>query len=601
MKKMKKIVSVWILVMAMIIAPIQYVQPVQANGAITLSGIPESAKIDDTFTVTVAIPDGYMAGLILEYNASVLSYESCSVDATGGSGDLHFNIFSGNSATVTFKAIAEGECTIKVYVNGNIGATDAEANEVDLTEATGKVTVKNEVVEEEEPTKSNDNSLQYIKLSSGTLSPEFKYNIVNYTATVDYSVTSIVVDAKTSNSKATIESVTGYDNLQVGENTITIVVVAENGVKATYRIVVTRLADTENNGGNEGDNGNEGNTGDNGENGEEGKRELNYTYNGQDLSVKNDIPEDLIPVHFKETVTEISGQKIGALKFEKGDVTLLYLENAEGYGNLYVYDAEENDVYPFIKLTGESSYVIVLRPAKDTTMEGYTQCTLSIEGKGTITAFQKTKEIKDGKNDGIWKIFFNPLVCNAAEVNISDFYLMYCINSKGETGWYLYDAVENTFQRYSKDLKNSGVSGSGEFTDEEIADMAATNLALKNKQDRMQMVLYALGIAVAVLLVALIIVTIMGMKSTKIKDIEEEDDFKEEVKNTPYGKLQREEPVRIQYEEQKPGEPKNSPYGKLIPEEAEKRDDFDIEISINDAFPEDEEDYEDEDLEILDV
>ena len=76
-----------------------------------------------------------------------------------------------------------------------------------------------------------------MKLSSGTLSPSFKYNVTKYTATVGYDVTKVVVSAKTSNEKATIESVTGDGtvNLKVGDNVIEIVVKAENGVKAVEK------------------------------------------------------------------------------------------------------------------------------------------------------------------------------------------------------------------------------------------------------------------------------------------------------------------------------------------------------------------------------
>ena len=94
-------------------------------------------------------------------------------------------------------------------------------------------------------TLSPDNSLDSLSISGAELSPAFYYSTVNYTATVSYDVTDVTVTAKTSNRNAAIESISGYENLSVGENTIKIVVVAENGNKATYTVKLTRLAEGE--------------------------------------------------------------------------------------------------------------------------------------------------------------------------------------------------------------------------------------------------------------------------------------------------------------------------------------------------------------------
>ena len=74
--------------------------------------------------------------------------------------------------------------------------------------------------------KSGDNSLSTLTISPGTLSPAFQYNNTNYTASVDADVTSVTVDAKTSNANAVVESVSGNTDLKQGQNTISIVVKA---------------------------------------------------------------------------------------------------------------------------------------------------------------------------------------------------------------------------------------------------------------------------------------------------------------------------------------------------------------------------------------
>ena len=89
-------------------------------------------------------------------------------------------------------------------------------------------------------TLSADNSLEVLSLSAGTLSPDFTGKTVQYTATVPNDVTSVTVTATPVNEFATVQSITGNDNLQVGTNTIKVVVKAQNGALAQYTITLTR-------------------------------------------------------------------------------------------------------------------------------------------------------------------------------------------------------------------------------------------------------------------------------------------------------------------------------------------------------------------------
>ena len=89
-------------------------------------------------------------------------------------------------------------------------------------------------------TLSADNSLEVLSLSAGTLSPDFTGKTVQYTATVPNDVTSVTVTATPVNEFATVQSITGNDNLQVGTNSIKVVVKAQNGALAQYTITLTR-------------------------------------------------------------------------------------------------------------------------------------------------------------------------------------------------------------------------------------------------------------------------------------------------------------------------------------------------------------------------
>jgi len=89
-------------------------------------------------------------------------------------------------------------------------------------------------------TTSSDNSLKSLTLSKGTLNPEFKYNVVKYSATVPSGTESITVNAQVSNKSAKILSISGGDKLKDGQNTIKVTVEAGNKQLAVYTIIVTR-------------------------------------------------------------------------------------------------------------------------------------------------------------------------------------------------------------------------------------------------------------------------------------------------------------------------------------------------------------------------
>ena len=88
-------------------------------------------------------------------------------------------------------------------------------------------------------TKSSNNYLSTLSLSSGTIS--FVKDTLAYQIKVPYTVSDITTTATTEDSKSKV-TVTGGTNLIVGDNTIIILVTAENGATKTYTITVARQA-----------------------------------------------------------------------------------------------------------------------------------------------------------------------------------------------------------------------------------------------------------------------------------------------------------------------------------------------------------------------
>ena len=476
--------------------------------SLTISGVPSNVKIGDEFKLNITCPKGISAKITVEYDSKVISYVSGD-NASGGNGLV---IVTGGSwgedivktNTITFKAIGAGKTTIKVSTDD---ATDIEGNIISLSGTSTTVTVDNQATDNPtEPQKSADNSLSSLKLSNATLSPSFKKSTTKYTATVAYDVTKVVVSAKTSNNKAVIESVTddGTVNLKVGENTIKIVVRAENGVKATYTIVVTRKAqestpvtppevDTP-------------------PTSEITPPEVNemLQWNGEQLQPVETIPQESIPANFESTLLVVNGQQLQGLTFTKGDLKVLYLNNTNGAGSLYVYDEAQQTIYPFIKLISEKGHVIVLLPDEQNAPapEGFENCTFSIEGKGLVSAYQLKEDIASEES----------------EVNIRDFYLVYCMNDAGEKGWYMYDSIEGTYQRYIP-IVPSVQTGSDDVVD---TDLESKYTALEKELNTAKMTQYIiLAIAAAVIFILLIVIIVLAVKGRKKKD----DSFEDEKAN----------------------------------------------------------------------
>lgn len=93
--------------------------------------------------------------------------------------------------------------------------------------------------------KSSNANLSGITLSSGTLNPVFNPNQTAYTVSAPNSVTSVTVTGTKADSSASLSSNNGVaQSLNVGTNTITIIVTAQDGVTTkSYAITVDRAGD----------------------------------------------------------------------------------------------------------------------------------------------------------------------------------------------------------------------------------------------------------------------------------------------------------------------------------------------------------------------
>lgn len=496
MKKLFGCILSLVVAVMLVFTPAEHVY---AQG-LGLSVSSSSIAVGKTVKVTVSMPSGY-------FGTVVISSSDEGVLSNGGDGVANIGDAAGypTSQSFSFTAKAAGSCTIKAYCTV-VG--DAEGNDAGgtITGASTKVTVTsassnndsnsnkdnkdnsgsntgndsnaNKDNENKEEKKSSNASLGSLVISAGTLSPEFSAATKDYTATVDYSCSSLAVTANPADSKASVTSVTGNDSLEVGENTVSVVVTAEDGSTSTYNIVVTRRTE------------------DDPENADKQDNWKKFDINGTEWTMVNDIPEDVVPEGFEHSKTVIDGLEYNTLHGTFGDITLVYLQSESGNG-LFVYDAAQNAAYEFVRINSESHFIVVLLPKVDDVPEGYNEISLSIEGKGVATAYQTKAEKKDDQT--------------------KDFYLVYAMNDNGESGWYTYDSVDGTYMR--TELSTPTVA-------QEENDAVKSELVpgIANKY----LVLAAILVLIIIILALLLLVVIVkNKKRTANEENDEEDDTKE--------------------------------------------------------------------------
>ena len=139
------------------------------------------------------------------------------------------------SANVTLTTKSVGSATITVSA---VDMSDSSGNAFSGSRSVG-ITVKPVYID----TRSTNNNLSSLSLGNDLkLLEEFSKDRVWYGVPVSYEVSKIDVIATPEDPSATI-SITGNDNIPVGESFITVKVTAENGAEKDYNIKVARDKD----------------------------------------------------------------------------------------------------------------------------------------------------------------------------------------------------------------------------------------------------------------------------------------------------------------------------------------------------------------------
>lgn len=502
--------------------------PVFAAGSLSIAVSNSSVSTGDTMTVTIYAVNGEgeeaTSDMTITYDSSKLEYVSASgTGASGGGGTVKV---SGSTVDVKFKAISSGDAYVKAegaavtaagaHINVSGSTVASGASESQTTTANGNL--------------SGDNSLSSLKLSAGTLSPAFKGSVTNYTATVGSDVSDITVTPVTSNAKAKVESITGNTGLKSGENVISIVVKAENGMTATYKITVTKSDTVTTTAANPQTDAQEGTDGENQpdaaslENNASGGESI--TIDGQAYHIVDDIPEGVIPEGFSVSNFEYKGVPHKGLSYDRGHMGLYYLMNDAGEGKLYVYDADRDGFYPYVRLqSGEHSIILMVVPNGAVPPNDYTATTVVIQDV-TVPAYQYY-----GKDVEIVNLGDTEMPEGSTG---SDFYLVYAMDPEGVAGWYQYDKIQGTYQRLNAETAS----------DEDDTANYETLLKSYNELDERYKEAKTKDRRVIAVLIFVTVVLLIVILNIILHNRERDDDYDEEEYIPRKPKAVKERPVR---------------------------------------------------------
>lgn len=369
------------------------VQTSFADG-ISVSAGQGSVSVGKTVAFSITVPSGSEAWTYSVSWSGNLTLESGDTAPMGFEGDSRTNqlVFRANSTGTGTVSISAGSYCIAgedYDASGSASVTIVSASEPDDSEPDYTPST---------PGKSGNNALSTLTVSAGTLAPAFDPAVTEYTLSLPQGTEKLTLTATPSDSNATVQG-DGELTLQEGENTLPLVVTAENGDTKTYT-VTAKVAQAPT---------------------------LFLDYNGQRLGVVKDVSQVTPPAGFApaEPIT-YSGDTLPIWTDVSGKRTLVYLmdekTSAQGF---YLFSQTTGVQSPYLPiLCGSVTYIYTDIPKELSSVPGLTPA--------TVKAFGQT---------------LNGWTYNDA--SLKDFCVLYLMDDAGSYGYYTYDSREETLQRFS--------------------------------------------------------------------------------------------------------------------------------------------------------
>lgn len=373
-----------------------------ATGSIKATTGTRVATVGSTFDVTVTVQSTGKLGTWkfgISYDSSKLSLVSGDTLVVGYNDG---KINKSTSYKYRFKAIKSGSASINV-VNAEIADFDTVQY---IATTTQGVTVTMKTQAEIQASYSKNNDLKSLSVDGYEISPGFDKNTLEYKVSVPETETQIKINASPADGKARVSGA-GVIDISEGNNTVSIVVTAENGSTKTYTLNVD-------------------------------VRDLNPI----EVEVENEKytivkKSDLLTesVGFVLNSVTIDGIEVPAYKNELAGLTLVGLKDSSGKISMYIYDESSKSYSKYVELRSSS---ITLLP---------------IDIESTPKGFSKDNMVINGHDYEVMKSDYS-----------DDYIVIYALNVEtGEKGYYIFDEETNGLIVYNAAAYEKLISQNEEF------------------------------------------------------------------------------------------------------------------------------------------
>lgn len=405
MKKKFKILFYILITIFFSSFPVQYIQA--ATGSISATASSSSIAVGATFKVTVRVSSESELGswrFDLNYDSTKLRLSPSSSPASIAG----YYTTSGQktaSYSYSFTAIAAGNTSVSVR-NGAIVGIDESF--MTVSSSGTSINIVPQSTQPDVPDNYSGNSyLTTLMVEGSLLSPVFSKNVLEYSLELEPGTEAVNISAVPEDSRSVV---TGVGEIPVldGVNRLEVRVVAENGNEMIY-VIKAMVEESD---------------------------PVEVMIGDKKYTVIRRLQGFETPANYLETTVNIRNREVPALKGEITRLTLVGLKSPEGEIGLFVYD-EKNDaftLYTELRIGGIVFYPYSLEDDLKVPA-GYGKFILEIEDN-EIDAYRMDEKSK--------------------------YSLMYGMNVEtGKSGFYLYDQVEGTLQRYNEEenLYNQDILG----------------------------------------------------------------------------------------------------------------------------------------------
>lgn len=357
-----------------------------ATATIKASANRSSVVVGNTVNVTVSISSGSALGS-WKYT---MSYDASVLKLTSGNlsvVDYGDGSIKSKTYSYSFLAIKTGSSSVTAK---NVEILGWDESALSVSNSGSKVSVITQA--QLEASYSKNDYLSGLGVENQTLSPEFNKDTLEYTVELDSTVEKINITGHVADNNSTVTGL-GEQTVSEGDNRFEIIVTAQKGNTRTY-IITAKVIDA---------------------------NPIEVKVDGKKYTLVKRVSSLTGPTTFVPKTVTIKDTEIPAFYSEILKYTLVGLKDSKGKIELYIYDENEKTYTRYQELTMNQLVINILD--KEVTNKRYHKMTVTINNH-KYTGYKVKRS--------------------------SEFAIFYGVNVQtGDKGYYMYDSVEKTMQRYN--------------------------------------------------------------------------------------------------------------------------------------------------------